>query len=88
MPPTARGSGNGTIRTPTNLQVWIGNIYEEKGGKVLYHVFAGGQLVCSFETNSAFFGGTTPTRWRYYYHEDNLNSSTALSDSGGHRGRK
>ena len=31
-------------QTPTNLQVWVGNIYEEKGGKTLFHVYAGGQL--------------------------------------------
>jgi RHS repeat-associated protein len=66
----------------TNLQVWIGNIYEEKGGKVLYHVYAGGQLVCSFETNSTLFGGSDTNRVAYYYHEDDLNSSTALSSGG------
>ena len=66
----------------TNLQVWIGNIYEEKGGKVLYHVYAGGQLVCSYETNSTLFGGSDTNRVAYYYHEDNLNSSTTLSSGG------
>ena len=66
----------------TNLQVWIGNIYEEKKGKVLYHVYAGGQLVCSFETNSTLFGGSDTNRVAYYYHEDDLNSSTALSSGG------
>lgn len=67
-------------QSPTNLQVWIGNIYEEKGGKALYHVFAGSQLVCSFETNSALYGNSADTNHvGYYYHQDNLNSSTALS---------
>jgi RHS repeat-associated protein len=69
-------------QSAANLQVWIGNIYEEKGGKVLYHVYAGGQLVCSFETNSTLFGGSDTNRVAYYYHEDNLNSSTALSSGG------
>jgi len=70
-------------QTPTNLQVWIGNIYEEKGGQTLFHVFAGGQQVCTFQTNSVLAGGTVTTNVGYYYHEDNLNSSTALSGSGG-----
>ena len=68
-------------QNPTNVQVWIGNIYEEKGGKVLYHVFAGSQQVCTFETNSPLSGGTDTNRVGYFYHEDNLNSSSALSDS-------
>jgi RHS repeat-associated protein len=70
-------------QTPTNLQVWIGNIYEEKQGKTLYHVFADGQQVCSFEANSPLFGGTDTNKVGYYYHEDNLNSSSALSGSSG-----
>jgi RHS repeat-associated protein len=70
-------------QNPTNLQVWIGNIYEEKGGQTLFHVFADGQQVCTFQTNSVLDGGTITTNIGYYYHEDNLNSSTALSGSGG-----
>jgi len=70
-------------QTPTNLQVWIGNIYEEKGGKKLFHVYAGDQLVCTFETNSVLYGGTDTNQVGYYYHEDNLNSSSALSSSSG-----
>jgi len=61
---------------------FAGNIYEEKKGKVLYHVYAGGQLVCSCETNSTLFGGSDTNRMAYYYHEDDLNSSTALSSGG------
>jgi len=68
-------------QSPTNVQVWIGNTYEEKGGKTLFHVFADGQQVCTFETNSALYGGSDTNRVAYYYHEDNLNSSSALSDS-------
>ncbi|MGO8835998.1 MAG: hypothetical protein ACLQAH_04935 [Limisphaerales bacterium] len=48
-------------QSATNVQVWIGNVYEEKGGKTLLHVFADGQQVCTFETNSAvaISGGDT-----------------------------
>lgn len=70
-------------QNPTNVQVWIGNIYEEKGGRTLFHVFAGGQQVCTFETNSILAGGTDTNKVGYYYHEDSLNSSSALSDSSG-----
>jgi RHS repeat-associated protein len=68
------------------MQVWIGNTYEEKNDtngnrKVLFHVYAGGQQVCTFETNSPLFGGSDSSKVGYYYHEDNLNSSSALSDS-------
>jgi len=67
-------------QNPTNLQVWIGNYYEEKEGKVLFHIFANGQQVCTFETNSALFGNSTDTNHvAFYYHEDNINSSCALS---------
>ena len=70
-------------QTTNQLQVWIGNIYEEKGGKVLFHVFAGGQQICTFETNSLLMGGSDSTKVGDYYHEDNLNSSSALSSSSG-----
>ncbi|MGA2279118.1 MAG: RHS repeat-associated core domain-containing protein [Verrucomicrobiota bacterium] len=72
-------------QTPTNLQVWIGNIYEEKGGKKLFHVYAGGQLVCTFETNSVLYGGTDTNKVGYYYHQDQLTSSSVLSDSSGNQ---
>jgi len=67
-------------QSPTNLQVWMGNYYEEKGGKTLFHIFANGQQVCTFETNSALYGNSTDTNHvAYYYHADNINSSCALS---------
>ena len=72
-------------QNPTNIQVWIGNLYEEKGGKVLYHVFAGSEQVCTFETNSYLMGGSDSTKVGYYYHQDNLNSSSALSDHSGNQ---
>ena len=70
-------------QSPTNLQVWIGNIYEEKGGKTLFHVYAGGQQVCTFEPTSTLNGGGSTTNVGYYYHQDQLTSSSVLSDSGG-----
>ena len=68
---------------PNQVQVWIGNIYEEKGGKTLFHVFAGGQQVCTFEAASPLGGGSDSTAVGYYYHEDTLNTSSALSSSSG-----
>jgi RHS repeat-associated protein len=70
----------------TNIQVWIGNIYEEKGGKKLFHVFAGSEQVCTFETNSALYGGSNTNAAGYYYHQDSLTSSSALSGSLGSSG--
>lgn len=70
-------------QNPTNLQVWIGNIYEQKGNKTLFHVFVGGEQVCTFETNSPLYGGSNTNAVGYYYHQDNLNTSSALSGSGG-----
>jgi RHS repeat-associated protein len=67
----------------TNLQVWVGDIYEEKQGKILYHVYAGGEQVCTFETNSPLWGGSNTNAVGYYYHQDTLNSSSALSSSSG-----
>jgi len=69
-------------QSATNVQVWIGNNYEEKGGKVLFHVFAGSQQVCTFETNSTLNGGSVSTNVGYYYHQDNLGSSSVLSGPG------
>jgi RHS repeat-associated protein len=74
---------------PNKLQVWIGNIYEEKeqGGtrKTLFHVFAGGQRICTFEPTSVLNGGPNPstTHVGYYYHQDHLGSSSVLSGNTG-----
>jgi RHS repeat-associated protein len=75
---------------PTKVQVWIGKIYEEKndanGNHTLFHVFAGDQQVCTFEAGSALaVTGGDSTKVGYYYHEDSLNSSSALSDSSGNQ---
>lgn len=68
------------------LQVWIGKICEEKDGKTLFHVFAGGQRICTFEPGSALAtsgGGGTATHVGYYYHQDHLGSSSVMSGSSG-----
>jgi len=51
----------------TNLQVWIGNNYEEKEGKVLFHILAGG-IVCTFDA--------TGTNIFEYYQPDHLRSTS------------
>ncbi len=72
-------------KNQTDLQVWIGNLYEEKGGKTLFHVFAGGQRICTFEPTSVLNGGANPssTHVGYYYHQDQLGSSSVLSGNTG-----
>ena len=61
--------------TGTNgLQVWIGGNYEEKQGKVLFHILVGDRLVCTFEKAGATFD---------YYHPDHLHSTAVLSDPSG-----
>jgi RHS repeat-associated protein len=70
-------------QNPTNIQVWIGNIYEQKDGQTLFHVFAGAEQICTFVAGSPLGGGTNTSSIGYYYHEDNLNTSSALSSSSG-----
>src|SRR5437667_5692853 len=72
-------------KNQTELQVWVGKLYEEKQGKTLFHVFAGDQRVCTFEPGSVLSGGSggASTHVGYYYHQDHLNSSSALSGSAG-----
>ncbi len=74
--------------TSTNspkVQLWIGQHYEEKDGKILFHVFAGGQRICTFERDSILNGGSgTSTNYAgYFYHQDHLGSSSVLSDYAG-----
>ena len=61
----------------------FGSIPEAKAGRTLFHVFAGSQQICTFEPGSPMMGGNVSTNVGYYYHEDNLNSSSALSSSSG-----
>ena len=77
---TKFGYGGGGERlwkssSTNSLQVWIGAAYEEKNGKVLYHVVAGGRLVCTFDS--------TGTNVLEYYHPDHLTSSSIQTDPGG-----
>ncbi len=64
-------------QTGTNLQVWIGDIYEEKKGQVLFHVSANGKSVCTFDS--------TGTNVFEYYHSDHLRSTSVLTDKNGSR---
>jgi RHS repeat-associated protein len=57
------------------LQVWIGGNYEEKDGQILYHIYADGRQVCTFDK-----AGTNV--WQYY-HPDNLGSTAIQSDKSG-----
>jgi RHS repeat-associated protein len=57
------------------LQVWISSIYEEKNGQVLYHIYAGGQLVCTFDP--------TATNVFQYYHPNHLTSTSIQTDQNG-----
>jgi len=61
----------------TNLQVWIGNLYEEKNGRVLFHVYAGERLVCTFDR--------TGTNVFQYYHPNHLTSTSIQTDQNGNR---
>jgi RHS repeat-associated protein len=66
------------------LKVWVGDIYEENDGKVLYNIMANGRRVCSFEPAA---GGTTgydpATQEFYYYHSDYLTSSSLITERNG-----
>lgn len=58
-----------------SLQVWIGNTYEEKNGQILFHIYAGGQLVCTFDS--------TGTNVFQYYHPTVLTSTSVQTDTNG-----
>ncbi len=57
-----------------SLQVWIDGIYEEKDGRILYHILAGDRIVCTFDSA----GVTTE-----YYHPDELHSTAVETDASG-----
>ena len=60
-----------------SLQVWIDGNYEEKNGQILFHVLAGGRLVCTFDK--------TGTNVFAYYHPDNLHSTAVETDQSGNK---
>ena len=68
----------------TNLQVWIGNVYEEKQGKRLCHIWAGDRRVATFDSAGTLLSGTNNTTL-YYSHGDHLGSSSVLTDHAGNR---
>jgi RHS repeat-associated protein len=70
-------------KNEAELQVWIGTLSQEKGGKTLFHVFAGDERVCTFEPGSVLAGGGDSSKMGYYYHQDQLTCSSALSGSAG-----
>jgi RHS repeat-associated protein len=58
-------SGNRLWRsTGGAATIWIGDIYEVRGGKVLCHVFAGGRRIATFEPQGGVFGSAV--NHRYY----------------------
>jgi RHS repeat-associated protein len=66
------------------LQVWIGDAYEERDGKVLFHISAAGKRVCTFEPAAGGMTGYNPTNQQfYYYHSDYLGSSSVMTDRTG-----
>jgi RHS repeat-associated protein len=63
---------------PTNsLQVWIDGNYEEKDGKLLFHISANGREVCTFDS--------TGTNVFQYYHPDHLHSTAIQTDTNGNK---
>jgi RHS repeat-associated protein len=70
------GGGARLWKQGTNtLQVWIGGSYEEKQGRVLFHVLDEERAVCTFDA--------TTTNVFEYYHTDHLNSTAVLTDKTG-----
>jgi RHS repeat-associated protein len=57
-----------------SLQVWIDGNYEEKDGKVLFHIMADGRTVCTFDSTGATLE---------YYHSDHLHSTAVQTDGSG-----
>lgn len=52
----------------TGLSVWVGGIYEERAGKQLCHVFAGGRRIATFEPEAGFYAALgTPDAWASLY---------------------
>lgn len=60
--------------TTNGLQVWIDSNYEEKNGDILYHILAGGLIVCTFDSTATVFD---------YYQSDCLHSTAVLTDANG-----
>jgi len=44
----------------SGLTVWIGDLYEERAGRILCHVFAGGRRISTFEPQGGFFCEALP----------------------------
>lgn len=72
---------------PSELDIWIGEHFEVRGGKTLYHVFAGGKRVAVIEKEKTDEedqnGDPIIEERRYYYHQDHLDSIAAISAEDG-----
>jgi len=84
--PHHRGDGTRLWeQTGTNaLHVWIRDLYEERDGKVLFHIIAEGHRVCTFEPAAGGITGYNPTNQEFYfYHPDYLGSSSLMTERNG-----
>ena len=59
---------------PNTLQVWIGGNYEEKDGKILFHISAGNRMIYTYSSDGSV---------AEYYHPDHLHSAQVMSTTGG-----
>lgn len=57
-----------------SLQVWINGVYEEKDGKILYHICAGDRPVYTYSSDNSI---------TEYYIPDHLHSTEITTDSSG-----
>lgn len=71
----ANGARLWKLTSTNTLQVWIDGNYEEKNGKILFHILAGGRTVCTFDS--------TGTNVFEYYHDDVLGSTGIQTDTNG-----
>ncbi|MCP4266743.1 MAG: hypothetical protein GY777_14435 [Candidatus Brocadiaceae bacterium] len=58
--------------TGTSTTIYIGKLYEEKGGNTTKFIFAGGTKIASKTSTDT-----------YYYHQDHLGSSSVITNSNG-----
>lgn len=81
--------------TPQGLAVFVAGIFEERGGKNLNHVYAGGRHVVTFESSSRILpvpatpqpigGQPVPivNPVFFYHHQDHLSGANVLTDRVG-----
>lgn len=66
-------TGQRVRKVSTNLveTIWVDNIYEREGSRVLLHINANGKRIASFAPDGTEL---------YYYHDDHLGSSSLVTD--------